>query len=116
MSAIEVRVMTTPETGAYLRQQLGPLVAWEDWLRDRRRGKGHPLADINLQPCTSMRGRCRRPLYAVTDIARFVLAVRRRRPEATPGIKPEVMVVQLDTDDHRSWRMKPPAPMLHKAV
>lgn len=116
MSAIEVRVMYAPETAAYLRQQLGPLVAWEDWLRDRRRGKGHQLADIDLQPCASMKGLCRRPVYAVVDIARFVLAVRRRHPGATPGIKPEVMVIRLDTDDRRSWRMRPPVPMLHKAA
>jgi hypothetical protein len=114
MSAIEVRVMTAPETAAYLRQQLGPIVAWEDWLRDRRRGKGHQLADVDLQPCASMKGLCRRPLYAVVDTARFVLAVRRRHPGAAPGIKPEVMVIEVDAEDCRSWRMKPPAPMLHK--
>lgn len=116
MSAIDVRVMTAPETAAYLRQQLGPLVAWEDWLRDRRRDKGHQLADTDLQPCASMKGLCRRPLYAVVDIARFVLAVRRRHPSASAGIKPEVLVVQLDTDDCRSWRMKPPAVLRHKTA
>lgn len=116
MSAIEVRVMTAPETAAYLRQQLGPLVAWEDWLRDRRRGKGHSLADIDLQPCASMRGLCRRPLYAIVDVARFVLAVRRRYPSAIPGIKPEVMVVRLDAEDRRIWKMKPPVPLLHKTA
>lgn len=116
MSAIEVRVMTAPETAAYLRQQLGPLVAWEDWLKDRRRSRGHELADIDLQPCASMKSLCRRPLYAVLDVARFVLAVRRRHPRAMPGIKPEVMVIKLDSDDLRSWRMKPPAPMLEKAA
>jgi hypothetical protein len=116
MSAIEVKVMTAPETAAYLRQQLGPIVAWEDWLRDRRRDKGHQLADLDLQPCASMKGLCRRPLYAIVDIALFILAVRRRRPGAIPGIKPEVMVIELDTDDFRSWRMKPPAPLLRKAA
>lgn len=116
MSAIEVKVMSAPETAAYLRQQLGPLVAWEDWLKDRRLGRGQELADIDLQPCASMKGLCRRPLYAVVDVARFVLAVRRRHPRAIPGIKPEVMVIQLDSEDCRSWRMKPPAPLLHKAA
>jgi len=116
MSAIEVKVMTAPETAAYLRQQLGPLVAWDDWLRDRRRGKGHQLADIDLQPCASMKSLCRRPLYAVIDIALFILAVRRCHRSALPGIKPEVMVVRLDSDDVRSWKMRPPAPLLHKTA
>lgn len=116
MRAIEVKVMTAPETAAYLRQQLGPLVAWEDWLRDRRRGKGHEIAEIDLQPCASMKGLCRRPLYAVVDIARFILAVRRHRPSAKPGIKPEVLTIRLDTEDCRTWRMRPPAPLLSKAA
>lgn len=116
MSAVEVKVMTAPETAAYLRQQLGPMVAWEDWLRDRRRGKGHELAEIDLQPCATMKGLCRRPLYAVVDIAQFVLAVRRRLPSATAGIKPKVFTIQLDAEDPRSWRMKPPAPLLDRAA
>lgn len=32
MSMIEIKVMTAPGTAAYLRQQLGPIVAWDDWL------------------------------------------------------------------------------------
>lgn len=109
MSMIEIKVMTAPETAAYLRQQLGPIVAWEDWLRDRRRGKGQQLADIDLQPCASMKGLCSRPLYAIVGIAQFILAVRRRDPDAKPGIKPNVLTIQLDAGDPRSWRMRPPA-------
>jgi hypothetical protein len=109
MSMTEIRVMTAPETAAYLRQQLGPIVAWDDWLRDRRRGKGQGLADIDLQPCASMKGLCRRPLYAVVSIAQFIVAVRRRDPDAKPGIKPNVLTISLDADDCRSWRMRPPA-------
>jgi hypothetical protein len=109
MSMIKIKVMTAPETAAYLRAQLGPIVSWEDWLRDRRRGKGQSLADIDLQPCAFMRDLCRRPLYAIVEIAQFILAVRRRDPDAKPGIKPNVLTIQLDAGDPRSWRMRPPA-------
>lgn len=109
MSTIELKVMTAPETAALLRQQLGPIVAWDDWLSDRRRGRGDQLADFDLQPCAAIRGLCRRPLYAIQDIAAFIGGVRRRFPSAKPGIKPTVLTIQLDSEDCRSWRMKPPA-------
>lgn len=109
MSTIEIKVLSAPETAAYLRQQLGPIVAFDDWLRDRRRGKGQALADIDLQPCAYMKGLCRRPLYSIVATAQFILAVRRRHPDAKPGIKPNVLTIELDAGAPRSWRMKPPA-------
>jgi hypothetical protein len=111
MRAIKVKVMTAPETAALLRQQLGPIVAWDDWLSDRRRGRGDQLADFDLQPCASLKDRCRRPVYAIEDIVEFIKSVRRRHSTAKPGIKPDVMVIQLDGDDCRSWKMRPPAPL-----
>ena len=111
MPMIEVRVMTAPEAAAYLRQQLGPLVAWDDWLSDRRRGRGEPLSAFDLQPCASLKERCRRPMYAVHDLAVFVVAVRRCHPKARPGIRPQIRTIEIDTDDHRGWKMRPPAPL-----
>ncbi|TFW28659.1 hypothetical protein [Massilia horti] len=110
MSMIEVKAMTAPETAAFLRQQLGPIVAWDDWLSDRRRGRGDPLADFDLQPCASLKSRCRRPVYAIKDIVEFIRSVRRRHPTAQPGIKPSVLTIKLDSEDCRSWRMRPPTP------
>jgi hypothetical protein len=110
MSTIEVKALAAPETAALLRQQLGPLVAWDDWLSDRRRGRGDPLGDFELQPCAFLQDRCRRPVYALLDIVEFIRSVRRRHPSAKPGIKPNVLTIKLDSEDHRSWRMRPPAP------
>jgi hypothetical protein len=109
MSIIEVKVMPAPEAAAYLRSQLGPIVAWDAHLADLRRGKALPLADFDLQPCAHVKARCRRPMYAIHDLAVFVLSVRRRYPEAGPGIKPQVCTIEIDTDDPRDWKMKPPA-------
>ena len=116
MSVILVKVLSAPETAAFLRQALGPIVAWDDWLSDRRRGKGDPLADFELQPCAVLQGRCRRPVYAVDDVIRFILSARLRRPDAGPGAKPDVLVVELDSADHRTWKMKPPASLVDRSL
>lgn len=115
MSIIKVKVLSSPETAAFLRQALGPIVGWDDWLSDRRRGRGDQLADFDLQPCAALQDRCKRPVYAVADVGTFVRSVRLRHPGAGPGIRPNVRVIELDTEDHRSWKMKPPAPLVSRA-
>lgn len=102
-----IRAMAAPEAAAYLRQQLGPLVAWDTHLADLRRGRAEPLADFDLQPCGTVKDRCRRPVYDIYDLARYVLAVRRSHPEAGPGIKPQVCTIDIDLEDPRSWKMRP---------
>ena len=109
MSIVEVKALSAPETAAFLRQALGPIVAWDDWLSDRRRDRGDPLANFDFQPCAALRSLCKRPLYAVTDVILFVQSVRRLRPNAGPGIRSQVHIIKLDTEDHRSWKMRPPA-------
>jgi hypothetical protein len=111
MTIVSVKAMSAPEAAVYLRQQLGPLVSWETYLADLRRGRAHRLADFDLQPCGTLRDRCRRPLYAIRDLAEFVLSVRRRNPAAKAGIKPQICAVDIDLDDPRSWKMRPPAPL-----
>lgn len=111
MMIISVKAMTAPEAAIYLRQQLGPLVSWETYLTDLRRGRAQPMCDFDLQPCVTVRDRCRRPLYAIRDLAEFVLSVRRRNPLAKAGIRPQICTVDIDLDDPRSWKMRPPAPL-----
>lgn len=111
MMLVPTKAMTAPEAAAYLRQQLGPLVSWETYLADLRRGRAQPMCDFDLQPCGTARDRCKRPLYAIHDLAVFVVAVRRRNPDARPGIKPQVFIVDIDMDDPRSWKMRPPVPL-----
>ena len=106
-----IKVMTAPEAAVYLRQQLGPLVSWETYLTDLRRGRAQPLADFDLQPCGTVRDRCRGPVYAIRDLAEFVVSVRRRNPAARAGIKPQVCTIDIDPDDPRGWKMRPPAPL-----
>lgn len=109
MMIIQVKAMTAPEAAIYLRQQLGPLVSWETYLADLRRGRAQPMCDFDLQPCVAVRDRCRRPLYAIRDLAEFVLSVRRRNPAARAGIRPQICTVDIDIDDPRHWTMRPPA-------
>lgn len=111
MMIVPTKAMTAPEAAVYLRQQLGPLVSWETYLADLRRGRAQPMCDFALHPCGTVRDRCRRPLYAIVDLATFVLCVRRSNPEAKAGIKPQVCTVDIDMDDPRSWKMRPPAPL-----
>ena len=111
MALITIEVLTAPETASLLRQLLGPYVAWDAWLADRRRGKTAPLADFDLQPCTRIRDRCARPVYAVRDISDFVLSFRQRHPESTSGARPKGLVVQFDPKDLRSWKVKISEPL-----
>lgn len=106
MALIKMSVLTAPETASVLRQLLGPFVAWDDWLSDRRRGRADPLADFDLQPCTRIRDRCPRPVYAVKDIQAFVWSFRSRHPDSTSGARPKGLVIQFDTEDLRSWKAK----------
>jgi hypothetical protein len=111
MSRVQVSVLSAPETAALLRQALGPAVAWDDWLSDRRRDRGDPLADFLLLPCAYIQERCRRPVYAVKDIIAFIESFRERHTYSLPKTKPKVRVIELDTEDHRSWKMKPCTPL-----
>lgn len=113
MSIVKVKVLSAPEAAAYLRNQLGPLVAWDAYLADLRRGRAQPLAEFDLQPCGRLKDRCCRPVYAAHDLALYVLSVRRRFPDARPGIKPQVSTIEINTDDPRHWKMRPPAPVVY---
>lgn len=106
MASITIEVLTAPETALVLRQLLGPFCAWDDWLSDRRRGKAAPLADFDLQPCTRIRDRCPRPVYAVKDIKAFVQSFREHHSESAAKTKPKSHRVQIDTEDVRSWKAR----------
>lgn len=107
--SVNLEVLSAPETAALLHKRFGPVCAWDDWLSDRRRGRGKQFADFDLQPCAHIQERCKRPLYALADVVKFILAFLRRHPDSKPRPKVGIRVIEFDTADHRNWKMRPPA-------
>lgn len=110
-----LEVLSAPETAALLHKRLGPVCAWDDWLSDRRRDRGNQLADFDLQPCAYIQERCKRPLYALADVVKFILSYLRRHPDTRPRPKPRIRLIEFDTADRRSWKMRPPAHFVSRA-
>jgi hypothetical protein len=98
----KVTVMDASETAYYLRERLGPLRGWTDFLKDVRREKTQ-LGGHELIPCCRIRGRLGRwsPAYAVEDVEEFVCNVLNDAEEAgtTKLVTADVMIAPA-----ASWR------------
>lgn len=100
MSSSATRVMTAPEAATYLRIELGPMKAWADFLADNIRDKQNAGGETVL-PCARIRiGRCRRPVYALDDLRKFVDAVRAVEPKAR---KAPLQTMWLEVDRSVPW-------------
>ncbi len=93
-------VITPAETAYLLRQHLGPLRAWADFLTDNIRGR-QSVEGITLKPCAKWHdGKNKHPMYAVIDVKAFIDAVQAANPEARPT---KVKAVTLAIDRGRVW-------------
>jgi hypothetical protein len=93
-------VIDSSETAYYLRQRLGPLRAWSDFLTDVRRGRTD-LGGHQLHPCCRIRHRGWVPAYAIEDIREFVASVLNDVSEAGSATFDTVSVT-IDPAAH--WR------------
>jgi hypothetical protein len=102
-SRFKTTVIDASETAYYLREKLGPLRAWTDFLTDVRREKNTQVAGHELIPCCRIRGRLGRwsPAYALEDVEEFVTNVLNDAQEAgsTKLVTADVIIAPA-----ASWR------------
>jgi hypothetical protein len=93
-TAFKTTVIDSSEAAYYLRERLGPLRAWADFLTDLRRGRAAYLGGHELVPCCRIRRRGWSPAYALEDVDEFIAGVLKDEPGAGPA-KLETMTVTI---------------------
>lgn len=102
-----IDVMTSQEACFALRAKLGNLAAWEDLLSDMRQGKREFMGCLIVPVGRKKVGRTHRPVYALSDVANFINAVRDKfPPTARPvgGGKLETFKVAFDPKGFPNWK------------
>jgi hypothetical protein len=101
-TAFKTDVIDSSETAYYLRQKLGPLRAWADFLTDVRRGKAQ-LAGHELVPCCRIRRRFGgwAPAYAMEDVEEFVANVLTDAEDAGWS---KLVTINVTVAPAASWR------------
>lgn len=101
MTTTIVETMSLPEAAFLLRQKLGPLRNWTDFLTDNIRGQ-QSIAGLRLLPVAKRRDRSSyRPVYDLTDVMTFIDEVRRAMPSAGAA---SINTTPLALDRTRHWR------------
>ena len=89
------------ETAVILRQRLGPVRAWTDFLSDCIRGRTN-LVGHTLMPYAVNKDVCGRPLYHPGQFGAFIDAAL--ASDASLGKEaPRVLRVEVDTDPRIHW-------------
>lgn len=102
MTTTSIQTISLPEAAYLLRDQLGPLRNWSDFLTDNIRGR-QSLAGLQLLPIAKRRDRSSyRPVYDVAEVLAFIENVRKTVPSAGPA---PVKTTALALDPTRHWRI-----------
>jgi len=102
-----INVMTSQETCFILRAKLGNLAAWDHLLSDMRRNKREFMGHLLLPVGVKLDRKSSRPMYAQSDVIRFINAVRdefplTERPTGGGGI--ETIAVAYDPTGASTWK------------
>lgn len=97
-----IETVSSADAVHMLREQLGPLRNWSDFLSDNIRGR-QSIAGFQLLPVALRRDQhTYRPVYDVAAIRAFIENVRKLVPSAVPT---PVRVTALAIDSAKHWRM-----------
>lgn len=94
---MKTKIISASETAYILRKHLGPIRAWRDFLTDNIRER-QDVGGLKLTPCGKMKGRCKRPLYDIRDVAKFVAEVKAAGLAAVEPEKIKALDVELDVE------------------
>ena len=93
---MKTKTYSASETAFLLRQRLGPMRAWTDFLSDCIRIRTN-LDGLLLMPINHVDdGRAKRPVYALEDIVAFICEIWKRHPEARKYVPPKGKWIDLE--------------------
>jgi hypothetical protein len=104
---MRVTTISASETAYLLRQALGPVRSWGDWLADLLRDRAAPHFGLRLLPVAGLKSRCRRPVYATADVAKFIRSALALCPVGAVDRSVVKILIDIPTGDMAApWQFR----------